>query len=285
MLNNVVIFGDRLGKTGGYVNFGFYNTYSEMDLDFVEIVNNKNLEILEDEMFDEHTLFIINSPQNNDLIPLSDDNYYLLINADKEYFKEEKNILYFIEYQSDMDLTGYKKIEEYVYINNSLKTIIMPFASILTPTQILDNLKTYKTIEKRTGNYVLTRPCDTSSLKYINGLPYFDKKRIITLDNEVELLNNSLISCCFNGEPNKIDEKTLSHIAIGVPCLTNSLITNQCLNNKLMYASTGKDVNYDKIKTYLQSCKKSYMYSLMENVINKHTYYNRISVIHKYFGL
>jgi len=285
MIDNVIIFGEKLHKPGSYVNFGFYNTYSEMDLDFVEMVHKKNLDLLEDEMFDEKTLFIINSPENNDFIPLSDDNYYVLINANKEYFEEEKNILYFIEYKFDMDLTGYKKIEDYVYINTSLKTVVMPFASILTPTQILENLKIFIPIEKRTGNYVLTRQSDTSSLKYINGLPYFDKRRIITLDNEVELLKNSLISCCFNSELNKIDEKTLTHIAIGVPCLTNSPITNECLNNKLMFANTGKDVTYDKIKTYLQSINKSDIYSLIEVVINKHTYYNRISVIHQYFGL
>jgi len=286
LLDNVVIFGEKLYHPNSYVNFGFYNAFSEKDLLFIDIINRKNLDILEDEIFDDNTLFIINSTENNDLIPLSDGNYYVLINADKEIFKNEKNILNYIEYDSDMDLTNYKKLDDYVYINNSTKTVVMPFASMLTPSQILENIKTFKSLEERTGNYVLTRSYDKSTLQHINKLPsFFHKKRIITIDKEVELLGNSKISCCFTGDINKINEKTLSHIAMGVPCLTNSITTNQCFNNKLMFATTGTEVTNDDIKSYLQSYKKHDMFSLIEIIINKHTYCNRISVILNYFGL
>lgn len=285
MMNNVIVFGEKLYHPSGYVNFGFYNAFSEMDLNSIELVTKKNLHILEDEIYDENTLIIVNSPENNDLIPLSDYNYYVLINADNEVFKDEINVLYYVEYDSTLDLTGYTKLDDYVYINYSTKTVVMPFASILTPHQIIENTKSFVPIENRKGNCIMTRILNTSSLKYINGLSGFVKKRIITLDNEVTLLNDSKMSCCINDRQTKIDEKVLSHLAIGVPCLTNSTITNECFNNKLMFANTGKEVNNDKVQIYLQTYKKSDIFSAMETVINKHTYNQRISVIKTYFEL
>ena len=109
-------------------------------------------------------------------------------------------------------------------------------------------------------------------------------KKLILLDNEVNLVRKVKLSCCFASDINKIDHKTLTHIAYGTMCLTNSLVTDNFLKNKLCYL---EDVStMDSIySSYFDSIKKEELFDLIEFIVNNHTFVNRIQTIKKYFSI
>jgi len=284
MFQSVVIFGKELYHEDGYINFGFYNAFLEMGYDTYWIHENNLDEIKE---FGNNTLFIINEVKNSELIPINISNYYVIIKANGKSFRcMDKNRVHLLEYSTDLDLNRYTKIEDYIYEFRRKRMIVMPYASIATPTQIIDNLKNFIDKKDREDKIVLARNYDNNIQNDIINAnsKRLTIKKLLLLDNEVDLIRKVKLSCCFTSNKKKIDHKTLTHIAYGTMCITNSSITNDLMKNKLCYLADTSTLD-DDCDDYFDSIKKEELFDLIEYIINNHTFINRIKTILNYFGI
>jgi len=284
MIETVVIFGKELYHSDGYVNFGFYNAFLEMGYDTYWISENNLDEI---EGIENNTMFIVNDILNNEVIPLNKTNYYVILKSNGYHFRSmDKNRVHLLEYSTDLDLSRYTKIEDYTYEFRRKRMIVMPYASIATPTQIIDNLKNFIDKKDREDKIVLARNYDNNIQ---NDIINANSKRLVIkklllLDNEVDLIRKVKLSCCFTSNKNKIDHKTLTHIAYGTMCITDSLLTNNLLKNKLCYLEDTSTLD-SVCDSYFESIKKEELFDLIEYIVNNHTFINRIRTLLNYFGI
>jgi len=285
MIENVVIFGNKLYNEDSYINFGFYNAFFEFGDYNIEWVDEKNLEVLEE--MTRNTMFIINHLTYNDRIALHSSNYYVLIKSEPKRFRTmDKNRVSILEYDSSRNMSKYTKIDDYIYEYRRKRTLIIPYASMLTPSQIIDNLADFVELEDRKNCTVLTRSYNNKILGELIKTRTKDicLKRLISLDDEVELIRNINLSCCFASNPNKIDYKTLTHISYGTMCVTNSETTHKLLKEKTFYLSDATTF-CEKKDDYVNSIKKNEIFDLIELITNNHTFFNRIRTIFNYFGI
>lgn len=286
MIKNVVIFGDKLYNQDSYVSFGFYNAFFEIGGDYnIEWIDEKNLDVLS--KMTTNTMFIINKLDFNDRIALHCSNYYVLLKCDPKRFRTmDKNRVSIIEYNSTMDFSKYTKIDDYIYERRRKRTIVMPYGSMLTPRQIIDNLENFIELKDRKNRTVLTRSYNNNIFGEVIKTQSKDIyiKRLISLDDEVDLIRSINLSCCFASNVNKIDYKTLTHISYGTMCITNSEITHKLLKEKTFYLSDARTYHNEK-DDYLNSIKKNELFDLIELIANNHTFLNRIRTIFKYFGI
>ena len=232
MIENVVIFGKRLYNIEAYISYGFYNAFLEIDKYNVYWISPDNLDEIKD--ITKNTIFVINSHENNEVIPLDVSNYYILINADGRRFRVmDKNKISIVEYDSTMDLGKYTEIEDNIFLYKRKRTIVMPYGSMLTPTQIKENLNDFVEKPDREDKYVLTRNYNNLILDEIvnTNSKKLIVNKIISLEEEIELIRKIRMSVCYVERQNKIDYKTLTHLSYGTMCITNSEVTNNFLNS------------------------------------------------------
>ena len=284
MIERVVIFGKELYHEDGYVNFGFYNAFLEMGYE-THWICCKNLSEMKD--ITNNTLFLINDTENCKVIPLNKSNYYVIIKGDGGHFRSiDKNRVHIHEYTTDYNLSRYTKIEDYIYEFRRKRILVMPYASLLTPNQIIENLENFVDKEDRECKMVLTRDYDNNIQNDIitaNSKKLIIKK-LISLDDEVNLIRKVRLSCCFSSKKNVIDPKVLTHISYGTMCITNSTITNNLLKDKLYYLEDQSTLD-GICHEYFSSIKKEELFNLIEFIINNHTFINRIKTIFNYFGI
>ena len=284
MINKVIIFGKQLYHNDGYINFGFYNAFIEMGYDAYWICKNNLDEIKGNE---KNTMFVINETENCNIIPLDKSNYYVIIKGDSKHFRSmDKNRVHLFEYSTTINLSRYTKIEDYIYEFRRKRTLIMPYASIATPNQIIDNLKDFVDKENREDKIVLVRNYDNNIQNDIINAnsKCLTIKKLISLDNEVDLIRKVKLSCCFTSNVNKIDHKVLTHVAYGTMCMTNSLLTDNLLKNKLCYLANTSTLD-SVCNAYFDSIKKEELFDLIEYILNNHTFVNRIKTILNYFRI
>ena len=284
MIENVVIFGNKLYKEDSYINFGFYNAFCEFDYN-IEWIDEDNLEIIE--KMQTNTIFIINTTKNIEKIPVHISNYYIIIKGDSKRFRTmDRNKLFLIEYDSTKVTSKYTKIDNYVYQYKRKRTLMMPYGSMLTPNQIIENLADFVNFENREDKIVMTRDYDNRILDEVikTKAKNIIIKKLISLDDEIDLIRKIKLSCCFASNKNKIDFKTLTHITYGTYCITNSEVTHQLLNEQTCYLSDASTFSSTHID-YLDSIKKNELFDLIELIINNHTFLHRVKTILKYFNI
>ena len=255
MIENVVIFGNKLYKEDSYINFGFYNAFCEYDY-YIEWVDEENLEVL-DEM-KTNTMFIINTTKHIEKIPVHISNYYVIIKGDAKRFRcMDRNKLFLIEYDSTKITSKYTKIDDYVYQYKRKRTLMLPYGSMLTPNQIIENLADFVNFENREDKIVMTRDYDNKILDEVikTKSKNIIIKKLISLDDEIDLIRKIKLSCCFASNKNKIDFKTLTHITYGTYCITNSEVTHKLLNEQTCYLSDTSTFS-TTYKDYFDSIKK-----------------------------
>ena len=79
----------------------------------------------------------------------------------------DKNRVSITEYSTNFDLSRYTKIEDYIYEFRRKRSLVMPYGSILTPTQIIENLDNFINMIDREDKIILTRDYDNSILDEI----------------------------------------------------------------------------------------------------------------------
>lgn len=287
MIDKVIIFGPYLYHKDSYINFGFYNGFIEKDYDTYWIYKD-NLDLLNKIDISKNTLFIINTKERNNLIPLNKKlNYYVIIKGDINYFKFIcKNKITITEYNTSLKLDDYEKKQDYIYISKTKnKNIIMPYGTIYTPSQIIDNLYNFIELKDRLKRIIYTENYNSETLKKLNNMKskILYKKKLITLEDEIEEVTKSLYSCCITNEPNKINYRLLTNLSLGTNCITNSEITNQLFNNKLLFYKDSEKFDDEIILKNIY--KKEDIFEIIENIINNHTFINRINIILNYFKL
>lgn len=285
MYNKVIVIGPYLYHKDSYINFGFQNAFLEKNIETYWI-HNKNINDLNKINNQKNILYIINT-LNKDIInniPLFNENYYVIIKCPTNKF-EKMNSLKIIEYSSDLDVSNFKKIDDYIY--KSEKKIIMPFGTILTPSQIIENLEDFIEIKDRNENIIFTGQYDNINHKNLIDINCNRTiiKKLISLENEIELIRKTLLSCCFSSDKSKIDIKTLTHISYGTQILTNSKIIKDFLDNKCEYINDMKEYNYCKLIKKTKETKKENIFHMIQKIINKHTFMNRISLINDFFNI
>ena len=285
MIKNVVIFGKRLYYTQGYINYGFYNAFLEFGKYNVYWISEDNLDEMEN--IKQDTIFVVNDDKNNHLIPLDLSCYYILIKANMFRFRVmDKNKISIVEYKTNADLSKFIEIEDNIFLYKRKRTMIMPYGSMLTPTQIIENLAYYVEKIDRENKYIMTRNYSNVILDEIinTNSKKLIVKKIISLDEEVELIRKIRMSVCYVSIPEKIDYKTLTHLSYGTMCVTNSQATNDFLNNKLCYLTDTSQFE-TSVESFYDSLKKEDIFSLMELIINNHTFYHRVNSILRYFNI
>ena len=285
MINNIIIFGDPLYKNeDGYINHGLYKAFQSFGYK-VYIINKSNINIL-DKIDKTINMYIINTEQHNNLIPFKYSNYYVLIKCDSNYksnILSMTNNLTIVEYNNNIDTTAYTNYGDYIYKKD--RTIIMPWGSLLTPNEIINNLSNFVEFRDRNDNICMTRNYNADMLRKsnISNLKIV-KKRIITLENEKELVEKCKFSLSLNKKPCTIDHKILTHLSYGAMCISDCLLTCSYLDNQICYIDDMNNIE-TIIETYCNTFKKNNLFNLMENIYNNHTFCHRIQNILTFFNL
>ena len=285
MIERVVVCGENLYHPDSYINYGFYNAFIELGYDTYWI-HERNLDKMNSSM-DTNTLYIVNDTKNNHVIPVNKSNYYVIIKSDPLRFRSiDKHRVHLLEYSTTLDLNSYTKLEDYIYEYRRKRIIVMPYASMLTPNQIIENLNNYVEKDDRENTVVLTRHYDNNIQNEIinTNSTRLNIKKLITLDNEVDLIRKIRFSCCYASDQTKIDYKTITHCSYGTMCITNSLLTHDFFKSKLCYLADTSTLD-STIDSFYSSIKKEDIFDLIEFIINNHTFINRIQTIFTYFGI
>jgi hypothetical protein len=293
MVYNIYIFGSKMYTDGeeGYINYGFYNAIKENKLNkFWQVYwfNDDNIQEFQDLLKipdnTHHDMYIINTHKNNDIIPVNQSNFYVLIKfLDKKFLKMYKKLV-IKEYNKvlhEWRINTYKEIGKLCYLRNF--NMIMPWGSLLTPNQIKENLKSFIQLKDREDKYISVR-------KY-NNMTQFNKsnvpitiKRIISIEDELDLVKKIKFSCCFSNNFNTIDYKVLTHISNGTLCITDCQLTHEFLDEKTCYISDTSNLK-DTSETYFNNFEKYELYTMMEDIANNHTFLNRLQLILDYFNI
>lgn len=293
MVYNVYIFGGKLYSDGeeGYINYGFYNAIKEKKLNKfwdVHWFNNDNIDeykkLIKNPDNTHHDMYIINTMENNDKILVNQTNYYVLIKYLDKKFLKIYNKLVIKEYDSSIHqwrIDTYKDLGNLCYLRNF--NMIMPWGSLLTPTQIKENLKTFIQLKNREDRYVSVRKYNDMSNFNKSDIPV-EIKRIISIEDELELIKKIKFSCCFTNNSNKVDYKVLTHLSYGTIPITDSLITHKLLDEKTCYIDDISDLK-NVSETYFNNLKKNVLYQLIEDIANNHTFINRLQLILNYFKI
>jgi len=284
MVKNIIILGDPLYKSeNGYVNYGFMNAFKASGYN-VCCINDDNKNCIYD-METTNNMYIINDTRNNDVIPLDTRSYYVLIKYSNKKFLEMPNKLIIKEYSTDIPQW---RLDTYTNLGNNIYqrkwNFVMPWGSLLTPKEIMNNLKNFVELKDRECMF-MTRDYTTKMLQETNKSDTkICLKKMISLENEKELLRGAKFSCCLTYTPKTIDYKVLTHLSYGVMVATDCQMTHEYLGSKTLYID---DITNMKSLTdsYYSSFKKNDLFDLMENICNNHTFSNRIKIILDYFGL
>ncbi len=284
MVKNIIILGDPLYKSdAGYINYGFMNAFKSLGYD-TYCINGDNKNIIND-LGTTNNMYIINDIRHNNIIPIDTSNYYILIKYSNKKFLKMPNKMVIKEYNTDIQqwrLNLYTNLGDNIY--QQKWNFIMPWGSLLTPKEIINNLKNFVELKDRDGIF-MTRNYTTDMLKQVSSSNVkICLRKMISLENEKELLRGAKFSCCLTTTPKTIDYKVLTHLSYGVMVATNCQLTHQYLDSKTLYID---DIKNKKSLTdnYYGSFKKNDLFDLMENIYNNHTFTNRVKIILDYFGL
>ena len=283
MINNIIIFGKKLYQgEDGYVNYGLYNALKSFDKYNIILIDNHNLSDFDN--IGDNNLIIVNSIENNEYIPLNNKNYYVLIKFKATDLRKMHNKLYVKEYNSNIPqkrLNMYTKIDDYTYIFKM--NMIMPWGSLLTPSDIQNNLKEFIELKDR-SDYISTNFNNTILQKINKSSVKIKLNKFLSLDDEIELIRKSQFSCCFTKNKNTIDYKLLTHLTYGTFCITDSEVTHSFLSDKTCYVDNITEIK-EVSEDYFNSFKKNDLFDLIENIMNNHTFVNRVSRILNYFNI
>ena len=282
MIKKIIIFGDQLYKSeDGYINYGLHKALTSIGYD-THIVNKYNIK----DFGDTENMYIINNLNDNEIIPLNNTNYYVLIKYSSPRFSAMQNKLTIIEYSATIDknlLNTYTHSGNYVYQKN--QTIIMPWGSLLTPVEIIENLHNFVELKDREDIIYMTRNYDAIMLRKANASDIkIHKKKMITLEKEKKIIEESKFSYCLSKTPGKIDYKVITHLSYGAMCITDCLLTHQYLDNKLCFIDDNMSMK-TLTENYYDTFKKNNLFDLMENICNNHTFSHRVKHILDYFNL
>ena len=284
MVKHVIILGDPLYKSdAGYVNYGFMNAFKASGY-MVCCMNDDNKNRI-CEMGTTGNMYIINDTNNNEIIPLDQSNYYVLIKYSNKKFLDMRNKLVIKEYSTDI---AQWRLDTYTNLGNNIYQnkwqMVMPWGSLLTPVEIMNNLKNFVELKDRECIF-MTRDYTTTMLKQANSSDTkVCLKKMISLEDEKELLRGSKFSCCLTTNQKIIDYKVLTHLSYGIMVATDCQMTHEYLGSKTLYID---DITNLKSLTdnYYDSFKKNDLFDLMENISSNHTFVNRVKIILDYFGL
>ena len=284
MVNNVIILGDPLYKTNdGYVNYGFMKAFQENGYN-TYCINNDNKNILND-LGTTYNMYIINNNDLNHIIPIDTTNYYILIKYSNKKFLEMPNKLVIKEYSTNI---AQWRLDTYNHLGNNIYQrkwqMVMPWGSTLTPTEIMNNLKKFTELKDRSGIY-MTREYTTDMLQKTNESDIkIYLKKMISLENEKELLRNAKFSCCLLHRPSFIDYKVITHLSYGVMVATDCPLTYAYFDDKILFIDDISNME-ELTDNYYSSLKKEDLFNLMEDICNNHTFCSRVKIILDYFGL
>ncbi len=281
---NIVVFGNRLYKDGSYVNFGLYNALVELYVrENVNIVW-VNLSAYKDiEKYKKNTLFFINTTKYNELINIDITNFYIILNgSDKHFRRLSRNKLFLKEYDASLITNKYKEIQPYHYINKRKRILMIPYGTLLTKNQIIKHLKNYTEINNRSDEIHFIGNYNKELLTKLNKMSKnIILKKLINIDDELDIVQASKLSCRLQLEKSKVDFRTFTHLSCGTLCITNSKTTNEFFSNKLCLITDEDNFN-EKVALYKDNMSKKDIYDLMEDIINNHTFIDRINFIIKY---
>ena len=285
MYDKVIIVGPYLYHNDSYINFGFYNSFFERNKNTYWI-HKKNINNISN-IDHKNVLYIINT---NDIemiknIPIDNSNYYVIIKCPSKKFENVNNLLIIKEYYNDINIINYEKLDDYIYKKD--KEIIMPYGSILTKSQIIENLEDFINIENREDKIIYTGSYNNIDHNDIikTKCNYTLIKKLISIEEEIKLIQKILLSCCFPLNKNKIDIKTLSHISYGGQILTNSKFIKDFFNNKCLYIENIDSYNYKKLLQEAKKTKKEDIFHMIQKIINNYTFESRIKIINNYFKI
>lgn len=243
------------------ISYGFYNAfktiYKYVDMVYTDfqIDTKKNYKII-----------LVNNYDFIYKIPLNTNTKYILINENCifENRLKIKNIDYIIvkEYSSLLDLTNFKKIDNFMYHSNNL--VIMPYCSIFTKNQILWHYKKQIITKKIIPKNILTYENTNNIVKDLIGTKY-DKSNIKKVDTIVNKCYNEKNIYITDYDSNKIDYKSLSFMALG-----NFVMTKRNVNNTitLKLGEDIKKVDLNKIVQNIEIIYNDYTFEKYVKLLN-----------------
>lgn len=250
-----------LSKKNDLISYGFYKGYRTIYKDVKIIYTKKQLFNLNN-----YKTIIINNYDFYNDIPIKDNIKYILIDENCLFENKLKNnnIHYYIikEYSKDIDLSNFKKIDNFMYISNNI--ILMPYCSIFTKNEILWHYK---------KKIIKDKIIPTKFITYDNLKDYYRKSlNYITINNKdiekmiFNLFNTKKIYIS-TYDINKFNYKSLSYMALGNYSMTNSNNSNCYILN----IGDNKKVDFNKI---IQN---------IEIIYNDFTFEKYIKILNNYF--
>jgi len=256
-----------ISKKNDLISYGLYKAFKTLSKNVEIIYNEVELKKLKN-----IKIYVINNYDFIEDIDISNESKYLLINENC-IFENRLNInkcKYYIikEYSKQINLSDYKKINEYIYTNNNI--IIFPFCSIFTKNEILWNYKKKFIKNKNIKNNILTFDnINIDHKKKLKNIKY-QKINLNSIENIItHSKNNQIFLSTY--DHNKFDYKSISFMAMGNFSITNSEL-NKNIFNILEY-----DINYNlDLHKIIQNIQLIY---------NDFTLEKYIKIINNYFLL
>lgn len=250
-----------ISKKNDLISYGFYNAFKTIYKNVDMIYTDFHFDTLKD-----YKIIIVNNYDFLYKIPINIKTKYILINENCifENRLKVKNINYIIvkEYSSMIDLTDFKKIDNYMYNLNNL--IIMPYCSIFTKNQILWHYKKQIITNKNIPINIVTYENTIDIAKKLIELKY-EKSNIKKLDTIINRCYNEKNIYITNYDSDKIDYKSLSFMSLG-----NFVMTDRNVNNTitLKLAEDIKKVNLNKIVQNIEIIYNDFTFEKYVKLLN-----------------
>lgn len=296
--DQVVIWGHPLhSHTHSYIHAAFAKTFEHLGYKTLWLNNNSNLS----EINFENSLFITEG-QVDQKIPLRDDCWYIIHNCDQTKYQNllAKNRCIILQvYTHDVLTRNVEKIEPCIYYDTPNKILYMPWATDLLPEEI-DTIKhsiSMSPPKKQQATFIGTinggyfgnnfeinqfkKACSQNNITFTN-------KTNIDIEETIKFTQNALIAPAIQGswqvEKGYIPCRIFKNISYGAFGVTNSRTVWELFDKKIIYNSDCYQLLYDA-QNYLKTATQKDLFTLMDNVKEKHTYINRINHLLHFFDM
>jgi hypothetical protein len=272
------------------VHNGFYRAFKHLGYDTYWFDDKDNLND-----FDFRNSLFVTIGGQDEKIPLRNDCRYILHNCENQKYErlfELSNCIKLQVYTHDCLTRNVEKIDQCIYKDKEDKTIYMPWATDLLPSEI-DANKIPQRQRKREntvywigtvwgseqGNYnelvKFVKACNDSQVR-------FRQLSQVSPEENLNLIHRSLMAPAIQGpfqcEKGYIPCRIFKNISYGQIGITNSKTVYELFEKKIVYNENTYQLFFDALEE-IKNITDSQLYDLMDFVKNKHTYINRINTL------
>lgn len=287
----VVIWGHKLHThTHSYIHFGFFRAFSQLGftVDWLDAADE-----IDPCDFSE-TLFITEG-QAVQGMPRRDDSIYIMHNYDTELKSDAFELGYRLNiqvYTHDCRKREYMQLDDYVFFDQSRRTLYMPWATDLLPREI-DGLHANKALVdtqpqacfvgsisdgvfgNRREMSSFARACGEKGIRFVHH-------QNLGIEDAIKAVRAALLAPALQGHwqvtNGYIPCRIFKNISYGQIGITNSATVRDLFSGSIVYSSDPAELVLRALE-YIQQNKTEEMAEIRRWVRDNHTYLNRVETL------